>query len=163
MLTEKGVFSMQVKDVMSTDLAYISERDSTYEAACLMRDHQIGMIPVVENNKCIGVVTDRDLVVRGIAERRPNSLAASKLMSSRLVKATPDMSTDEVAQLMADAQVRRIPVVDEEDHLIGIISLGDLAVREATSDEAAEAIGEISQTHHLHASNDLDASQQPLH
>lgn len=150
---------MQLKNFMSTDLEYLSAHDNMYEAACLMRDHNIGMIPVVDQNKLVGVVTDRDIVIRGVAERRPNSLEVGKIMSSVLVKGTPEMSVDEAAKVMADAQVRRLPIVDQNDRLVGIISLGDMAQKQSTTADISQIVSEISETHNPHASNDLQSPQ----
>lgn len=158
MITAKGGFSLQLKDIMSTDIEYLSREDNIYEAACLMRDHNIGMIPVVHEGRLMGVVTDRDIVVRGVAERRPNSLEVGKIMSRVLVKGKPQMSTEEAAKMMADAQVRRLPIVDEQDRLVGIISLGDLAKHDADR-TVLHTISEISETHDPTASNDIQPSQ----
>ncbi|SEM71184.1 CBS domain-containing protein [Lihuaxuella thermophila] len=144
----------QLRDIMSTDVAYCSPQDNVYEAACLMKDHNVGMIPVVENGALKGVVTDRDLVIRGIAERKPNSLSVGQIMSNQVLTGTPDMSVDEAARLMADAQVRRLPVV-ENNKLVGVVSLGDLAVQERYEDEAGQALNEISETHNPRVSNDI--------
>jgi CBS domain-containing protein len=156
MITGRGGFKMphQLKDIMATDIAYVTLEDNVFEAASLMRDHDIGMVPVVDQGMLRGVITDRDLVVRGIAEKRPNSSTVSEVMSSRLIYGTPDMSVDEAAKLMADAQVRRLPVVENE-RLVGVISLGDIAVHTPSQNEASAALHEISETHHPHASNDI--------
>lgn len=144
----------QLRDIMSTDVAYCSPQDNVYEAASLMKDHNVGMIPVVENGVLKGVVTDRDLVIRGIAERKPNSMTVGQIMSNQLLTGTPDMSIDEAARLMAEAQVRRLPVV-ENNKLVGIVSLGDLAVQGRYEDEAGRALNEISETHNPRVSNDI--------
>jgi CBS domain-containing protein len=156
MITSKGGFKMphQLREIMATDVAYVSLEDNVFEAASLMRDHDIGMVPVVEQGRLRGVITDRDLVVRGIAEKKPNSSTVSEVMSSRLVYGTPDMSVDEAAQLMADAQVRRLPVVENE-RLVGVISLGDIAVHTPSQDEASEALHEISETRNPYTSNNI--------
>lgn len=152
---------MKLKDIMSTDLEYVSIDDNIFEAACLMRDHNIGLIPVVDQRKLVGVVTDRDLVVRGIAERRPNSLEVGKVMSSVLVKGFPDMSVEEAITIMQDAQVRRLPVVDQADHLVGVVSLGDIALKNSQKEMVSQAFSEISETHNPNASNDIQSS--PVH
>lgn len=144
----------QLRDIMSTDLACVSPQDNIYQAASMMKEYNVGMIPVVDNGKLEGVVTDRDLVIRGIAERKPNSSSVREVMSHQLVYGSPDMSVDEAARLMADAQIRRLPVV-ENDKLVGVVSIGDLAVREAHDQKAGRALSEISETHDPHVSNDL--------
>jgi CBS domain-containing protein len=144
----------QLRDIMSTDLKYVSPQDNIYQAASLMKEHNVGMVPVVENGKLAGVVTDRDLVIRAIAERKPNSSSVREVMSKELVYGSPDMSVDEAARLMADAQIRRLPVV-ENGNLVGVVSIGDLAVRESHDQKAARALSEISETHDPHVSSDL--------
>ncbi|MBA4492891.1 CBS domain-containing protein [Paenactinomyces guangxiensis] len=144
----------QLRDIMSTDLCYCSPQDNIYEAASLMKTYNVGMIPVVENGALKGVITDRDLVIRGIAERKPNSMTVGEIMSDQVVSATPDMSVDEAAQLMADAQVRRLPVV-ENNQLIGVVSIGDMAVRQPYENEASQALNEISETHNPNVSSDV--------
>lgn len=145
---------MQVKDLMSTDVAVLAPEDNVFEAACLMRDENVGAIPIVKEGKLIGMITDRDIVVRGIAEKRPNSLRVDKIMSSYLMQGSPDMSIDEAAEIMGEAQVRRLPIV-EQGRLVGMVSLGDLALHQESKNEMQQAISEISETHHPHQSNDL--------
>lgn len=135
--------SNQVRDIMSTDLQFLSPDDNLYEAAVMMRQNDVGIIPVCENGKIRGVVTDRDLVVRGIAGKRPNSCQIQAVMSDHLVTGSPEMSVDDVAKLMSDSQVRRLPIV-EDGQLVGIVSLGDLAVKQPYQNEASEALSQIS-------------------
>jgi CBS domain-containing protein len=92
----------------------------------------------------VGMITDRDIVVRGVAEKHPGSTKVEDIMSEQLVTVTPDMNTREAAQLMAENQVRRLPVV-EGDRLVGIVALGDFAVRDLTDDQAKKALSEISE------------------
>ncbi|SFI98730.1 CBS domain-containing protein [Thermoflavimicrobium dichotomicum] len=144
----------KVRDIMSTNVIFVSPDDNLYEVACLMRDNNVGSIPVLENNQLKGMITDRDIVIRGVAERKPNSSAVKDIMSSRLVYGRPDMSIDEAANIMAEAQVRRLPVV-ENNQLVGIVSIGDMAVREPFADEAGRAMQEITETHNPRVSSDL--------
>ncbi|WP_028778094.1 CBS domain-containing protein [Shimazuella kribbensis] len=144
----------QVRDIMSTDIAHLSPDDNVFEAASIMRNENVGMIPVCENGQLKGIITDRDIVTRAIAEKKPNSSHISDIMSDHLVYGTPDMSVDEAAQKMAEAQIRRLPIVDQ-DQLIGVVSLGDLAVRTPYQNEASEALNEISETHSKFTSNNL--------
>ncbi len=144
----------QVRDIMSTDLAHLSPDDNLFEAASLMRDENVGMIPVCTDGQLQGIITDRDIVTRAIAEKKPNSAQIRDIMSNQLVYGTPEMSVDEAAQKMADAQIRRLPIV-ENNQLIGVVSIGDLAVREPYQNEASEALNEISETHSSNASNNI--------
>ncbi|MBA4601431.1 CBS domain-containing protein [Thermoactinomyces mirandus] len=143
-----------LRDIMSTNVYSVTPRDNVFEVAERMRQANIGMVPVVENGQLVGVVTDRDLVTRGIANKMPNSGSVSDIMSTDLVYGTPDMSVDEAARLMAQAQVRRLPVV-ENNRIVGVVSIGDLAVRQPYQDEAGQALNKISEKHNPNASNDL--------
>jgi CBS domain-containing protein len=134
----------QLRDIMTTQVAAVSPHDNVYEAASLMKQHNVGMIPVVENGQLRGVITDRDLVIRGIADRKPNSQQVTEVMTEAPVTARPDMTVDEAAQLMARYQIRRLPVV-ENGRLVGVVSIGDLAVRQPYADEAGQALSNISE------------------
>jgi CBS domain-containing protein len=135
---------MKVRDIMSTDVVTVTKQDNVFEIAQKMKQNDIGFIPVVEGRKLVGVVTDRDLVIRGLAEKRSGSTAVEEVMSTDVVTVTPDMSVDEAAKLMADDKVRRLPVVDNGE-LVGVVAIGDLAVRNKLEDEAAKALSEISE------------------
>lgn len=134
-----------IRDIMTTDVETVTLKDNVYEVAVKMRDSNVGVIPVVdEQNHCIGVITDRDIVIRGLAEKREGSAAVEKVMSSDLVTGTPDMSIDEASRLMADKQIRRLPIV-ENGKLCGIVAMADLAIRNKFEDEAGYALSEISE------------------
>ncbi|MDE3838393.1 CBS domain-containing protein [Bacillus methanolicus] len=136
----------KIRDLMTTDVETCSLLDNVYEVAVKMKDLNVGAIPVVDNGKLVGMITDRDIVVRCIAEKNPPSSKVEDVMSRQLVTVTPESSTREAAQLMAKNQIRRLPVV-EGDKLAGIVSLGDFAVRQLTDDQAKEALSEISEQH----------------
>jgi CBS domain-containing protein len=144
----------KLRDIMSAKVEYVTPQDSVYEVANKMKQSNIGMVPVIENGVLKGIVTDRDLVIRGIADKLPNSNTVSEIMSTNLVTGTSDMSVDEAAQLMAQAQVRRLPVL-ENNQVVGVVSIGDMAVRQPYQNEAGQALNEISETHNPQASNDL--------
>lgn len=137
----------KIADVMTTDCVTVSSQDNLYECAVKMRDHDIGFIPVVDGNKLIGVVTDRDLVIRGYAEKHSGSTSVTECMSQEVQTISPNLSVDEAASLMADKQIRRLPVV-ENGELKGIVSLGDLAIREIFVSEAGQALSSISEHEH---------------
>lgn len=134
----------KICDIMTTDVETCSLLDNVYEVAVKMKELNVGAIPVVDNGKLVGMVTDRDIVIRCIAEKYPPSSKVEDIMSHQLITVTPDASTREAAQLMARNQIRRLPVV-EGDKLAGIVALGDFAVRELTDDQAKRALSEISQ------------------
>ncbi|WP_449539891.1 CBS domain-containing protein [Ferdinandcohnia sp. Marseille-Q9671] len=138
-----------VRDVMSTDVEYCTPLDNVYEVAVKMKDLDVGAIPILDNNKLIGMITDRDLVVRGIAEKRPGSNQVTNVMSENLITCSPDTSLDEASQLMSKHQIRRLPVV-ENDQLVGIVSLGDLATNTTSDESAGDALSDISEQDQLH-------------
>jgi CBS domain-containing protein len=136
----------KIKDIMTTNCVTVSERDHVYDVALKMKQYNIGFMPVVNEKKLIGVITDRDLVVRGYAEKRSGSDLIKELMTNQLFTVKEDTTIDEAAKIMADKQIRRLPVV-ENDELIGVVAIGDLAVRVNFTDEAGQALSQISQHH----------------
>ncbi|SFS61226.1 CBS domain-containing protein [Paenibacillus sp. BC26] len=136
-----------VKELMSTDCVTATLLDNVYELAVLMKDHNIGFVPIVDGKKLIGVVTDRDLVVRGYAEKHSGSTAVAEVITKDVVTIDAKTTVDEAGKLMASHQIRRLPVVENGD-LVGIVAIGDLAVREVFVDEAGDALSSISQELH---------------
>lgn len=136
-----------LRDIMTTDVATVNLKDNAYEVAQKMAQLNVGAIPVVDGGNLVGMITDRDMVLRGYAEKRSGSYAVNGLMSKDLVVGSPEMTVDEAAHLMAEKQIRRLPVV-ENGNLVGIVSIGDLAVRNELADEAGQALSEISQPSH---------------
>ncbi|QFT88741.1 Hypoxic response protein 1 [Bacillus sp. THAF10] len=134
----------KVRDIMTTDVDCCTPLDNVYEVASKMRDLDVGAIPIVENGKLLGMITDRDLVVRGIAEKHPGSNQVTNVMSDHLITISPEESLAEASELMSEHQIRRLPVV-ENGHLIGIVSLGDLAIHNYSDDQAGDALSEISE------------------
>lgn len=137
----------KIADVMSKDCVTVTPQDNIYECAVKMKEHDIGFLPVVEGQKMIGVVTDRDLVIRGYAEKHSGSESVMSVLTKEVESITPDMSVDEAASIMSSRQIRRLPVV-ENGELKGIVSIGDLAVREIFVDEAGQALSGISEHNH---------------
>jgi CBS domain-containing protein len=138
-----------LRDIMTTNPECCTPLDNVYEAAVKMRDLNVGAIPIVENGQLLGMVTDRDLVVRGIAEKHSGSNDITKVMSEKLITAKPDTSVKEAVNLMAENQIRRLPVV-ENGKLVGIVALGDLATDHQLDDRAGYALSEISERPELH-------------
>ncbi|SET47364.1 CBS domain-containing protein [Paenibacillus sp. NFR01] len=139
-----------VKGVMTANPAAVTLLDNIYEIAVLMKKHDTGFIPVVEsldNFRLIGVVTDRDLVLRGYADKHSGSTAVETVMTKNVVSVAETASVDEAAELMRRHQIRRLPVT-RDGKLLGIVSLGDLAVSPPFADEAGEALRGISD--HVH-------------
>jgi CBS domain-containing protein len=135
---------MQVKEVMTRDVRSVGPEATLFEIAELMRDDDIGSVMVTQGNDLLGVVTDRDLVIRALAEHRDvRSVKAREVMSNGVFCCTEDTPVEAVLAEMADEQVRRVPVLDGAHHLVGVVSLGDLS--QAKTKRAGDALREISQ------------------
>ncbi|MDD4494859.1 MAG: CBS domain-containing protein [Eubacteriales bacterium] len=135
---------MKVRDIMTDKVAFTNPRASVTEAAQLMQKHDVGSIPVCDENGVIGIVTDRDIVIRNVANAMdPRQAQVQDVMTSHVWAASPDMDTDELAKMMGEYQIRRVPVV-ENNQLVGIVALGDIAVDRRFDVEASEALSEIS-------------------
>ncbi|WP_070120248.1 CBS domain-containing protein [Bacillus marinisedimentorum] len=138
-----------VREVMTTNVEYCTPLDNVYEVALKMKELNVGAVPICENDELIGMITDRDLVVRGYAEKKSGSAQVTEVMSEALHTITQDTSVEEAANLMAEYQIRRLPVVDK-GRLIGIVSLGDISLNDQTADEAETALHEISEPPEMH-------------
>ncbi len=135
---------MRIRDIMTDRIAYVGPDASVEQAAQLMQKHNVGSVPVVDHQGLVGIVTDRDIVVRGIAHGRDAAnTPVSEVMTSEIHSVTQDMSLSQVAEIMSQYQVRRVPVV-EENRLVGIVSLGDLATHGKYDVEVARTLGEVS-------------------
>jgi CBS domain-containing protein len=135
----------QIKDVMSRDVQVISPDATLAEAARCMRDGDFGMMPVGENDRMVGAISDRDIAVRGIAEGCDGSTKVRDVMSEGICWAYEDEPVERAAELMSQNQVRRLPIVNRDKRLVGIVALADLAVKEREIKPAAEALCEISE------------------
>lgn len=121
---------MLVKDVMTAKVEWIQPTMTIKEVARLMKDKNIGCVPVGENDRVIGMITDRDLVVRGVAEGAdPESATARQVMSKGVTWCFDDQSLDEAAQLMDERQIHHLPVMNREKRMVGILCLADLALK----------------------------------
>ena len=134
---------MHIRDVMKSNPRTVSTSDSIQNAARIMRDEDTGAVPVVDNGRTVGIVTDRDIVVRAVADGQMNR-PVREIVSGNVVTAQPDMSTKEAADLMSEHQIRRLPVV-ENDRLVGMVSIGDLAVKEPNDKRLGDALQHISE------------------
>jgi CBS-domain-containing membrane protein len=136
---------MQIRDVMSSDVSVASPSDSIQYVAARMAELDVGVLPVGENDKLVGMVTDRDIAVRGVAcACDPKSTKVREVMSSEVKYCFDDDSVESIAQNMADQQIRRLPVVNRDKRLVGIVSLADLATH-AKSKAPGYALRGISQ------------------
>jgi CBS domain-containing protein len=120
----------RVEDIMSTGVTVVSPDQPLREAAQLMADLDIGSLPVCDGDRLLGILTDRDIAVRAVAAGRSVDTPVQDVMSGDVLCVASDQPVEDVMRDMASAQVRRIPVVDSEHRLVGIVSLGDLALME---------------------------------
>jgi CBS domain-containing protein len=134
----------KLKEVMSPDVRVVGPDDTIEFAAQQMRQANFGMMPVGENDRLIGAISDRDIAIRGIADGKGPQAKVRDVMSSGIIWAYEDDTVDTAAKLMSEHQVRRLPIVNSAKRLVGIVSLGDFAVKRADMDIAGQALSEIS-------------------
>jgi CBS domain-containing protein len=137
---------MYVRDIMTADVIVASPDDDLMRAAQLMESNDFGSLPIGDNGRLIGMLTDRDITVRGVARGLGPDSKVRDVMTTDIECVRDTDSVAEAASRMEDLQVRRLPVVDENDKLVGIVSLGDLAQSEP--DDAGDALQGISQPSH---------------
>ena len=137
---------MKVKEISTPDPQCISPNASLTEAAKKMRILDIGMLPVCENDRLIGTVTDRDITVRAVAEGLdPKTVKVRQMMTQEVVFCFENRSVEEAAQLMEEKKVRRLPVLDAQRHLVGIVSIGDLAGRAHEQKLAGQVLERVAE------------------
>jgi CBS domain-containing protein len=136
--------NMKIKEIMTNQVAYLNPDANLVEAAQLMQKHDVGVLPVCQGENVLGIVTDRDIVVRNIAHGNdPKTTPVKNVMTSNVQMVSPEMSLNQAAELMADHQIRRLPVV-ENNRIVGMVALGDLATQAKYDVELAKTLGEIS-------------------
>jgi CBS domain-containing protein len=135
---------MKVSEVMTRDVQLIEPTQTIREAARLMAELDSGILPVRDGDRLAGMITDRDIAVRAVAQGRGPDTAVREVMTDDVKYCYEDDDTGDVARNMADIQVRRLPVLTREKRLVGIISLGDMAMSDG-SGRAGEAVAGISQ------------------
>jgi CBS domain-containing protein len=137
---------MQLKDVMTTKVQLTDPTAKLKEAAISMRDGDFGLLPVGANDRLVGTITDRDIAVRAVAEGKdPNTTTVSDVMSEGVHYCFEDQSVEEAAQLMSKIQVRRLPILNRDKRLVGIVALADIATEARSDRPASEALSGISQ------------------
>ena len=135
---------MEIKDIMTQTVIAIDPAESVEVAARTMTRYNIGALPVCKNGKLCGMLTDRDIVTRCLAANRlPANTQVRQIMTEQVTAVSPDMQTGVAAHLMGRLQIRRLPVV-ENGNLCGMVSLGDLAVREETVLDAGDVLADVS-------------------
>jgi len=135
---------MNIREVMTPNPRCVAPAETIQNAARIMREEDTGAVPVVENGKVLGMITDRDIVIRVVAEGARLDQPVRDVVTRDVVCATPEMSTRQASELMSEHQVRRLPVV-ENDRLVGIVSLGDIAVKEGRDGRTGETLENISE------------------
>jgi CBS domain-containing protein len=134
---------MQVREVMSKNVKMVSPADTIQKAAAIMSDNNIGVLPVCEDDRLLGVLTDRDITVRAVARgKAPSACKVREVMSTGVKYVLEDEPSQAVARSMARLKIRRLPVVNHDDRLVGIVSLGDLAMKQYGT--AAAVLREVS-------------------
>ncbi len=134
----------KVKELMNCDVQVTSPDKTIQEAAQQMQEGNFGMLPVEAHGQLIGAISDRDIVVRAVAEGREPDTEVGEIMSKGIVSAFEDDSVAKVAKIMSDNQIRRLPILNANKHLVGIVALGDLAIATSEISVASSALSEIS-------------------
>jgi CBS domain-containing protein len=135
---------MKVREAMTREVRLARPEQSIQEAAREMSELDIGALPVEENDRLVGMITDRDIAVRAIAQGKGPDTRVREVMSTEIKYCFDDQSVEDVTKNMGDLRVRRLPVVNRDKRLVGILSLGDLALEDTSQDEAGEALSQIS-------------------
>ncbi|NLK20682.1 MAG: CBS domain-containing protein [Epulopiscium sp.] len=135
---------MKVRDIMTQNIFSVDEEESVLKASQIMRDTNVGSVPVRDGEEIVGIITDRDIVIRNAAEGQDvRDTICREIMSKDVITCSPDMDINEAVDLMAQNQIRRIPVI-EDNKIVGMVSLGDLATKQTMQSEAGEALKDIS-------------------
>lgn len=134
---------MKISEIMTNTVSSVSPNSTIKEAASIMKELNVGSVPVCEGKRPIGIITDRDIVIRNVANAGDVNTPVSQVMSQNIIYGNPNMSDREAADLMSARQVRRLPIVENEN-IVGIVALGDLAVNNGTDMEVGQALTDIS-------------------
>ena len=137
---------MQVKEIMTRKVEVISPETSVAEAAEIMKAHDVGALPVCDGDKLVGMLTDRDIIVRTTADGfHPETVQAGEIMTRDVVYGFEDQEITEASRIMEEKQIRRLPIVNRRKRLVGVLSLGDIAVGTGNKELAGEALKEVSE------------------
>ncbi|MFK4057449.1 CBS domain-containing protein [Brevundimonas sp. NPDC046655] len=142
---------MKVNECMSTDVQVCAPGDTMADAARMMKKIDAGFLPVGENDRLVGMITDRDLAVRGVAEDRGPNTPVRDIMSAEVLYCFDDESLDDVASQMGAQQVRRLPVLSRSKRLVGVISLGDISQAGGNGSQAATALAGVTEPSARHS------------
>jgi CBS domain-containing protein len=147
----KGV-AMLVREIMTHGVQVVPPGATLEEAAKQMKSLDTGALPVCEGNKLVGMITDRDITVRGVAGGRdPHTASVREAMTGDLVFCYEDESVEHAARIMEERQIRRLPILNRSMQLVGILSLGDLATRRRDNLTSGEVLKEVSKSDQMHA------------
>jgi len=135
---------IKCSEIMTSNVRTATREMSLRDVAVMMRDGDMGSIPVVEEGKLVGIVTDRDIVVRSIADGKNADAPVGEAMTTEIFSVKPDDFVFEAIRLMGDRQVRRVPIINEAGELVGIIAMADVALETEDELEIAETLEEIS-------------------
>ena len=139
---------MKVKEAMHKGVQWVAPSTTVVDLAKLMRQHDIGAIPVGENDRLIGMVTDRDIVCRGLANGKdPKQLTARDVMTKGIVFCREEEDLDDATRIMEDKKIRRLPVINEKKRMTGILSLGDVS-HSGSQELSGEVLQAVSAHHH---------------
>lgn len=148
---------MRVAEAMTRDVRIATPDESIIDAAKMMADCDCGVLPVGENDRLVGMITDRDIVVRALAQGKAGDTRIRDVMTQDVKYCFEDDDLDDVASNMSDQQIRRLPVLDKNKRLTGIVSLGDIATKQDAMQPAAKALHGISEQ----ASQHMSSGQRP--
>jgi CBS domain-containing protein len=151
---------MKIGDVMTRDVQVVTPNTTLRQAAATMKEIDVGALPVAEHDKLVGMLTDRDIAVRAVADGKGPDTMVREAMTPEVRYCFEDEDVAHVAENMADIQVRRLPVVDRDKRLVGIVSLGDLAT-EAPDTKSARALRGVSQPGGRHNQSAAYAGGKP--
>jgi CBS domain-containing protein len=148
---------MRVSEAMTRPVRVCNSGQSIGDCARMMRDIDSGVLPVAERDRLVGMITDRDIAIRAVGAGKGPETAVGEVMSRQVLFCFDDQDLDHIARSMGEARVRRLPVVDRESNLVGILSLSDVALRHAPQ-AAAGALARLSQRGGPHSQTDPHAS-----
>lgn len=135
---------MKIKDIMTNDVVSVKLETPVTEITKIIKDNNVGSVPVCDGQRVVGIVTDRDIVLRGIAmDKDINTLKAKDVMTAKVTTVDSSSDVNSASNIMAEKQIRRLPVVDG-NNLVGIVSIGDIAIRNSLQDNAGDALSDIS-------------------
>lgn len=137
---------MQIRDIMTRQVELVSPNTPLKEAARMMRDADIGFLPVGENDRLVGTLTDRDIAIRAVADGKdPNSAKVSDAMTPEIAYAFEDQDSSEAAQIMSEKQIRRLPIINRDKRLVGVLAIGDLATKTGDDDLVGQTVQDVSE------------------